>query len=269
MHSSRTVKQQQQQAGADGLALANGHSTEPQGGQQTLGFANESQYLLVNQASVDYVGGKLSTTSSASAASAAAAAAPTGEETKHAKHQAAPSSSTAVDALRFRPNVVVSGFEPWAEDAWSSVVFTPAPKSATAWSSALPAPASEGPRPQAAACTQQQQQHQPAASISSSSSSSSINQQQQSVRAAVSLQVVGPCGRCDMVSIDQHTGQRRGSQLLALLARERRVGGKLQFGVLLANGGEVQQGQVLNAPVAGAQWLHVGDVVTAVAGGKD
>jgi molybdenum cofactor sulfurtransferase len=78
------------------------------------------------------------------------------------------------------------------------------------------------------------------------------------VQPGVCLQVVGPCGRCDMVSIDQSTGQRRGSQLLSLLARERRVGGKLQFGVLLANtaagsGQQLEQERV--------SWLHVGDAV--------
>jgi uncharacterized protein YcbX len=183
-------------------------------GAQTLGFANEAQYLLVNQASVDYV----------------AAQVDGGQDT-------AATAAAAVDALRFRPNLVVSGFMPWAEDSWSGVEFRAAEAAASNCHHSMSQP------------TASQQQH----------------EQQQleicPVPPAVQLQVVGPCGRCDMVSIDQSTGQRQGNQLLSLLARERRVGGKLQFGVLLGSVSGVQQQQKQQGAASQAVWLRVGDAV--------
>jgi uncharacterized protein YcbX len=202
--------------------FGNGSSTSSTG--QTLGFANEAQYLLVNQGSVDYVAAQVNRGHGAARATVAAAAVP------------------AVDALRFRPNLVVSGFSPWAEDSWSRVVFRAA--EAAAGVNQQAAPQSLAPQQQHHQQHEQKQQQQ---------------QQTSPAAASVQLQVVGPCGRCDMVSIDQSTGQRQGNQLLALLARERRAGGKLQFGVLLGNSDAVQQQQ--DARAAQEVWLRVGDAV--------
>ncbi|MCT9088651.1 MOSC domain-containing protein [Streptomyces sp. ASQP_92] len=74
---------------------------------------------------------------------------------------------------RFRPNVVLDGTEPWAEDTWSRV---------------------------------------------------SIGE--------VSFRVVKPCGRCVITTTDQATAER-GKEPLRTLARHRRIGSALAFGVLV------------------------------------
>ncbi|MFE9405766.1 MOSC domain-containing protein [Streptomyces sp. NPDC006530] len=74
---------------------------------------------------------------------------------------------------RFRPNVVLDGTEPWAEDSWSRV---------------------------------------------------SIGE--------VSFRVVKPCGRCVITTTDQATAER-GKEPLRTLARHRRIGSALAFGVLV------------------------------------
>jgi molybdenum cofactor sulfurtransferase len=223
IHSSRTVKQchQQQQPSQQQQDCQAGPT---HGTAQSLGFANEGQFLLVNQRSVEYVATRLLHTAAALRQTDRAAAdgdssSSSGGGSSGGKQQAV-AAAGVLDALRFRPNLVVSGFEPWAEDSWSAVVVG-------------------GP------LQQQQQQQQKEA-------------QQLRPRGAV-LSVIGACGRCDMVAIDQRTGQRQGSQLLSLLAQERRAGGKLQFGVLLALGAPC------GAPAAREQWLRIGDCVQPVA----
>jgi molybdenum cofactor sulfurtransferase len=187
---------------------------------QTLGFANEGQYLLVNQASVEAVAGQLA----AAAADSSSSSSNVGQ----------------LDALRFRPNLVAEGFEPWAEDSWSSIAVGGSSSSSHDKTSTAAAAAA-------------------AAGYGDASAGAAV------------LDVVGACGRCDMVHIDQATGQRQGGQLLSLLARQRRQRGKLNFGLLLAHqaldAAAVVSGQALEAAAAGGpehqgvQWLHVGDVV--------
>ncbi|MEU9196121.1 MOSC domain-containing protein [Streptomyces hundungensis] len=74
---------------------------------------------------------------------------------------------------RFRPNVVLDGTEPWAEDSWSRL---------------------------------------------------SIGD--------VCFRVAKPCGRCVVTTTDQSTAER-GKEPLRTLARHRRIGGLLAFGVLV------------------------------------
>lgn len=59
-----------------------------------LSFVNEGQFLLVSRASIDYLNKRLASSGQGSA---------------------------VVEALQFRPNLVVSGGSPYAEDAWSAV----------------------------------------------------------------------------------------------------------------------------------------------------
>jgi molybdenum cofactor sulfurtransferase len=194
---------------------------------QTLGFANEGQYLLVNQASVDAVAGQLAAAAAANSSS---------------------SSGVQLDALRFRPNLVVQGFAPWAEDSWSSIAVG-GHNSSTRYNTSNSNHAAAEPCSKAAA----------AAAAAAA-------------RAPVALSVVGACGRCDMIRIDQATGQRHGGQLLSLLARQRRQGGKLNFGLLLAHQTATAEAAAAAASAAYlqaaagssgqvVQWLHVGDVV--------
>jgi len=75
-----------------------------------------------------------------------------------------------VPMSRFRPNVVVAGAPPWAEDSWRRIMI-----------------------------------------------------------GAVTFRVVKPCGRCQVTTIDQATGQR-GRQPLHVLGRRRRFGPQLVFG---------------------------------------
>jgi uncharacterized protein YcbX len=211
-------------------------SSSSQTNGQTLGFANEGQYLMVNQASVDAVRRQL-------AAAAAAVAAPGSSSSSTADHAlAAAAADDELDVLRFRPNLVVEGFRPWAEDSWSSI---------TVGGSSV-----------GMHC-----------STTTTSSSSGSRVASAAAAAAVVLDVVGACGRCDMVRIDQVTGQRHGGQLLSLLAKQRRQGGRLNFGLLLAHQtpavvGAAEQAAAAAAGLAGAsaqheRWLHVGDAVVA------
>ena len=49
------------------------------------------------------------------------------------------------------------------------------------------------------------------------------------------MEAVGPCPRCEMLSIDQQTGLRAAKpEILLELARYRRRGGKMMFGAFLA-----------------------------------
>jgi uncharacterized protein YcbX len=243
LDNSRAVKQQndtsaqhlpQQQDGSSNASsrsrCTSSSSSSSRTFGQTLGFANEGQYLLVNQASVDSVRQQLA---------AAAAAAPPGRSSSSSStdtHAAA----GELDALRFRPNLVVEGFEPWSEDSWSSIAV--------------------GKTSVGICCT----------SISSISRPLDGAAAAAAPAAPVVLDVAGACGRCDMIRIDQVTGQRLGGQLLSLLARQRRQGGKLNFGLLLAHQSQAviaaaqpaaAGGLVAGATAQDGRWLHVGDAV--------
>lgn len=64
------------------------------------------------------------------------------------------------------------------------------------------------------------------------------------------LRVMGKCFRCQMVCVDQETGER-GEEPFVTLARTRRVGGKVPFGVHVCLGSEGL-----------APWVRVGDRVS-------
>jgi uncharacterized protein YcbX len=90
--------------------------------QQQLGFANEGQYLLLNLSSLDALLApqqqqqqqQQESVGRAEAQDPASTAAVTSST-----HQSDTSDPASV--LRFRPNLVVSGLPPWAEDSWSAV----------------------------------------------------------------------------------------------------------------------------------------------------
>ncbi|KAG0471152.1 hypothetical protein HPP92_015698 [Vanilla planifolia] len=106
-----------------------------------------------------------------------------------------------VDAMRFRPNLVISGAEAYVEDDWTSV-------------------------------------HIEKAQFSS----------------------LGGCSRCQMINIDQESGEaQKSKEPLATLASYRRVQGKILFGVLLRYDNPVSEDQEDN-PVE-EHWLEVGQMV--------
>ncbi|KAK3278821.1 hypothetical protein CYMTET_13269 [Cymbomonas tetramitiformis] len=129
--------------GAFGYAQASGRGR--QGEAYGLGFANEAQFLLVSEASVEDLNRRIG----------AAGGEP-------------------VEAAQMRANLVVSGGEAYAEDKWEEVEI-----------------------------------------------------------GRCKLRVVGPCGRCSMITIDQRTGEHTRSHTLAVLAGYRRTQGKIAFGVLM------------------------------------
>jgi len=70
----------------------------------------------------------------------------------------------------------------------------------------------------------------------------------------VEFRVVQQCGRCVMTTLDPETGERRGPEPLRALARHRRFGKKLAFGMHLA-------------PVGPLSALRVGDRLTVLEDG--
>ncbi|XP_042407238.1 molybdenum cofactor sulfurase-like isoform X2 [Zingiber officinale] len=120
-----------------------------------LNFVNEAQLLLVSEESVCDLNSRLNS---------------------NILVQNAQSAQTVpINAMRFRPNLVISGAEPYAEDTWRSLY------------------------------------------IGKSHFSS-----------------LGGCSRCQMINIDQQSGQLlRSKEPLATLASYRRVQGRILFGILL------------------------------------
>jgi molybdenum cofactor sulfurtransferase len=173
------LQHEQQQRVASGVAAS--PSLPP-----AIGFANEAQLLLVSEGSVSQLGRLL-----------------------RARDPTAP----PLGALRFRPNLVVSGAPAFDEDGWQRLEVV----------SACAAGAGAG-----GGCGS-------AAGVWGGCGAGG---------GAVALAVVGPCGRCEMVEVEQGTGRRQGSALMRVLAESRRRRGRLEFGVLLALQG-VGQGAVL------------------------
>ncbi|XP_073116613.1 molybdenum cofactor sulfurase isoform X5 [Elaeis guineensis] len=120
-----------------------------------LTFVNEAQILLISEDSVHDLNSRLNSNIQ--------------------KDCSCSGQTVLVDAMRFRPNIVISGAKPYVEDSWRSLQIGEA--------------------------------H------------------------FVSL---GGCNRCQMINLDQQSGQvRKLKEPLATLASYRRVQGKILFGVLL------------------------------------
>ena len=140
---------------------AKGYKVSAAGEDNGRSFANEAQFLLVSQASVDDLNWRLSSS--------------TNRENGLNKASSSGRARLKVNAVRFRPNLVVSGSAPYDEDNWQSIF---------------------------------------------------IGDQR--------FQVVSGCNRCNMINVDQVTGQFPASgEPLVTLASYRRVKGKIFFGVLL------------------------------------
>jgi uncharacterized protein YcbX len=153
-------QQQQQQQGAGASASSAAGASPRAAAGPAIGFANEAQLLLVSAGSVSELGVLL---------------------------RARDPAAAPLNALRFRPNLVVSGAPAFCEDGWRRL----------------------------------------------------------EVGGAVGLEVVGPCGRCEMVQVDQGSGSRQGSALMRVLAESRRRRGRLEFGLLLAQREGAPEGGVL------------------------
>lgn len=120
-----------------------------------LNFANEAQLLLLSESSINDLNCRLRSN----------------KQTSNSTSE----KPAFVDAMRFRPNLVISGAEPFAEDNWKTLHI-----------------------------------------------------------AKENFVSLGGCNRCQMINIDQETGQMLNSrEPLATLASYRRVQGKILFGVLL------------------------------------
>ncbi|KAF6170534.1 hypothetical protein GIB67_031942 [Kingdonia uniflora] len=119
--------------------------------ENKLNFVNEAQFLLISEGSVSDLNNRL-------------------RSNEHKSQCVQP-----IDSLRFRPNLVISGAEPYAEDHWRTL------------------------------------------NIGTEKFTS-----------------LGGCNRCQMINLDQRTGQATTlKEPLATLASFRRVKGKILFGVLL------------------------------------
>jgi uncharacterized protein YcbX len=147
--------------------------------------------------------------------------------------QAKEPGTAPLDPLRFRPNLVVAGAPAFAEDAWAGLVVRPA----------LPGSGAES-------CAGRDDG---AGSCCGGGGGVCGVPAGPGVAPAVELSVVGPCGRCEMVQVDQGSGVRDGPGIMRVLAQHRRRQGRLEFGMLLGQAGSGCGGS-----------LSVGDVVAAV-----
>ncbi|XP_020599360.1 molybdenum cofactor sulfurase isoform X2 [Phalaenopsis equestris] len=149
--------------------------------QSQLNFANEAQLLLISEGSVNDLNDRLRL---------------------NAKECVIENGgSLIVDAMRFRPNLVISGAEAYAEDNWGTI-------------------------------------HVRKAKFSS----------------------LGGCNRCQMINIDQESGEiQKSKEPLATLASYRRVQGKILFGVLLRY--ENQMPEDAENGTEEEHWLEVGQKV--------
>lgn len=101
----RQIAGQRVQPGPRAAAGQTAQGREAQGRGAALGFANEGQFLVVNAASVEDLNKRLA---------------------QGAGDGRSPRADTAlqVDAVRFRPNLVVggAGLQPWVEDSWRGLL---------------------------------------------------------------------------------------------------------------------------------------------------
>ncbi|KAL0912300.1 hypothetical protein M5K25_018264 [Dendrobium thyrsiflorum] len=150
--------------------------------QSQLNFTNEAQFLLISEGSLNDLNDRLRLNVQECV-------------TEHGR-------PLIVDAMRFRPNLVISGAEAYVEDNWETV-------------------------------------HIGKAQFSS----------------------LGGCNRCQMINIDQESGEvQKSKEPLATLASYRRVQGKILFGVLLRYEHSVS-GDVEDSSDEEEHWLEVGQKV--------
>lgn len=145
-----------------------------------LNFANEGQLLLVSEGSLKDLNSRLTSNVQ--------------------KGDSRVGDQIHVDTMRFRPNLVVSGAEPFAEDNWHSLRIGKA-----------------------------------------------------------QFTSLGGCNRCEMINIDQGSGQLlKTREPLRTLASYRRVQGKILFGILLryenADGAEEEEATGIDED----KWIQVG-----------
>ncbi|XP_026666305.2 molybdenum cofactor sulfurase isoform X3 [Phoenix dactylifera] len=150
--------------------------------ESKLTFVNEAQILLISEDSVHDLNSRLNSTDMQ-------------------KDYSGSGQPVLVDAMRFRPNLIISGAKPYVEDSWRSLQIGEA-----------------------------------------------------------HFTSLGGCNRCQMINLDQQSGQvRKLKEPLATLASYRRVQGKILFGVLLRyedcimEDGEEKNGK--------ERWLQVGQEV--------
>ena len=175
-----------------------------------------------------------------------------------------------VQAASFRPNIVVRELSdsgnPYLEDRWRSISILPSSASITIASiptqdgqsflssldtkssiRALPTHIQKIPRPTSRA------------SGSSTSSEPTNNHPTSSPlpNTTTTLDMVGPCQRCQMVCIDQTTGQRS-REPFSTLAKTRRRDGKVWFGVYCSLKSEKQH---LSKTRRKRKFIRVGDTI--------
>lgn len=149
--------------------------------QSKLAFANEAQFLLISEGSVNDLSSRLNSNCQ--------------------KDNSGFGQPMLIDAMRFRPNLVISGANPYIEDSWKSLQIGKA--------------------------------------------------------RFISL---GGCNRCQMINLDQQSGQvRKLKEPLVTLASYRRVQGKILFGILLRYEDScMEDGEENNDE---ERWLQVGQKV--------
>jgi hypothetical protein len=211
-------------AAAAGAAGSAGSGSPRARARAGLGFANDGQFLLVNEASVAAV---------AEAVAARASAAVATDPRRGA---------VAVTDGHFRPNLVVAAAAAGADvQLWGDA------GGGAGNVTAQPPPAGE---------THEHAAGSLPADVSSGRLLSAFAEDcWGEVRVGgVALSMLAPCPRCEVLQVDQASGRRRGADVLAVLASRGRQRQRLAFGVLL-------QQQAVPGGCQGSGMLRVGDPV--------
>lgn len=95
-----------------------GSETRMLGSAPSVGFANDGQYLLVNEASLSDLNARMAAGHKSYGSSGGLKG---GKSSPSSVTEHQNTTTPQVDISRFRPNLVVSGFAPYEEDSWSSV----------------------------------------------------------------------------------------------------------------------------------------------------
>lgn len=186
---------------------------------RNVGLANESPLLIVSQSSVDQLNSRIQMMSPPSTES----------------------SVKPVTARSFRANIVVKSFgasRPYAEDEWKSITI-----------SSSSGPRSESRHPGESAGLSN------ASDSADSISTSSMSDDEKLLTLSCQLDILGPCQRCQMVSIDQSTSRSQ-SEPFSTLAKTRRKGdGRVWFGVHASLAADAIEGGRLGTVMVGNRIL--------------